>query len=523
MRCAGTWIRSWRNALRSWAVLVCASAVVPPATTAAQSYEATFITYLGASQWERIQSVFVDADGYIYLGGTTKSSNLLTTPGAYDRKGSGNGDNDGFVAKLSPEGTRLVWSTYLHGSQRDDVYGVWADSQGFVYVTGWTGSADFPTTAGVYDRTHNGKNDVFLAKFTPDGSRLVYATLFGGSGVDQCRGGMAVDDAGRVYLSGYTDSLDLPLTRGAIQKTFQGGYGDAFVAQLSADGSSLLFSTYLGSSGPDHAFPGLCLHADGSIIITGVAGAADFPTTPNAFQKDFGGSNQDGIWYGDAFVARFSLTSTHECVLHYITFLGGSADEKSTAQHGLALDREGNAIVAGTTLSIDFPTTIGTLQPQASGHNNLVLSKLSLDGSRLLASTYFGGVVANGYEPSGIGVDSAGNVVVGGSIYGQVTGHPTTPNAFQQRPADEGDSFFAVLSADLSVLTYSSFFGGIGDDRIRDLWLGPQGSIVFGGDTYSPNLPIHPPVLQETYVGNGDAYVARFDALGMQGSNHDRP
>ncbi len=523
MRCAETGIRPQRNILRSLGGLVCAWAISFPPLAAGRSYEAAFITYLGASQWERIQSVYVDADGYIYLGGTTKSSNFPTTPGAYDRKGSGNGDNDGFVAKLSPDGTRLVWSTYLHGSQRDDVYGVWADSQGFVYVTGWTASFDFPTTAGAHDRTHNGKNDVFLAKLTPDGSRLVYGTLFGGSGVDQCRGGMAVDDAGRVYLSGYTDSLDFPVTRGAIQKTFQGGYGDAFVAQLSADGSSLLFSTYLGSSGPDHAFPGLCLHSDGSIIITGVAGAADFPTTPTAFQRNFGGSNKDGIWYGDAFVARFSLTPAHESVLHYITFLGGSGDEKSTAQHGLTLDQEGNAIIAGTTLSTDFPTTPGALQPKPSGRNNLVISKLSLDGARLLASTYFGGVAENGYEPSGIAVDSEGNVVVGGSIYGQVTGHPTTPNAFQQKPADEGDSFFAVLSADLSVLTYSSLFGGIGDDRIRDLWLGPQGSIVFGGDTYSPNLFIHPPVVQATYVGNGDSYVARFDPVVIQGVPQDRP
>jgi len=518
MRGAGTGVRPLRNAFRPLAVLICALAPLPPTIAASQSYEAAFVTYLGASQWERIQAVFVDEGGYIYVGGTTKSSNFPTTPGAYDRKGTGTGVNDGFVAKLSPDGTQLVWSTYLHGSQRDDVYGVWADSQGFVYITGWTGSSDFPTTVGAYDRTHNGKNDVFLVKLTPDGSKLVYATLLGGSGVDQCRGGMSVDDSGSVYLSGYTDSVDFPVTSGAIQKTFQGGYGDAFVAQLSADGSSLLFSTYLGSSGPDHAFPGLCLHSDGSIIITGGAGAADFPTTPNTFQRNFGGSNKDGIWYGDAFVARFSLTPAHEPVLHYITFLGGSGDEKSTAQHGLTLDKEGNAIVAGTTLSSDFPTTAGVFQPKPSGKNSVFISKLSLDGSRLLASTYFGGVVENGYEPSGICVDSGSNVHVGGSIFGNVVGHPTTSLAFQQRPAGEGDAFFAVLSPDLSVLMYSSFFGGGGDDRIRDLWLGPRGSVVFAGDTYSANLPIRPGILQDKYVGNGDSYIARFDPVVIRGA-----
>jgi len=506
------------KALRLSVFLVSTLAISLPAIAAGQSYEGSFVTYVGASQWERVQSVFVDENGYAYVGGTTKSSDFPTTVGAYDRRGTGSGVNDGFVAKLSPDGTRLVWATYLHGSQRDDVYGVWADRQGYVYVTGWTGSSDFPTTAGAYDQTHNGKNDVFIAKLTPDGSRLVYATLLGGTGTDQCRGGMFVDDSGNIYLSGYTDSPNFPVTSGAIQKTFQGGYGDAFVAKLSADASSLLFSTYLGSSGPDHAFPGVCLHSDRSIIITGVAGAADFPTTPNAFQKEFGGSNKDGVWYGDAFVARFSLTPTDGHILHYITFLGGSGDEKSTAQHGLTLDKDGNAIVAGTTLSSDFPTTAGAFQPKPSGKNSVFVSKLSLDGSSLLASTYFGGVAENGYEPSGICVDSRSNVYVGGSIFGSVAGHPTTSNAFQQKPAGEDDGFFAMLSPDLSVLSYSSFFGGVGDDRIRDLWQGPHGSIIFGGDTYSGNLPTRPDAFQEKYVGNGDSYIARFDPVVIQGA-----
>jgi len=504
-------------------VLVSIWAMLLPSVAAAQSYDLGFVTYMGGNQWERIQSVFVDANGYIYVGGTTKSSNFPTTAGAYDRRGTGSGVNDGFVAKLSPDGTRLIWSTYLHGSDRDDVYGVYADSNGFVYVTGWTGSSDFPTTPGAHDQTHNGKNDVFVVKLAPDGSKLVFATLLGGSGTDQCRGGMFVDDSGCIYLSGYTDSADFPITSGAIQKTFQGGYGDAFVAKLSADGASLLFSTYLGSSGPDHAFPGICLHSDGSIIVTGVAGAADFPITSNAFQTKFGGSQGGGVWFGDAFVARFSLTPTHEHILHYVTFLGGSGDEKSTAQHGLAIDVEGNAIVAGTTLSFDFPTTAGAFQPQIRGKNNAFICKLSLDGSNLIASTYFGGVTDNGYEPSGIYVDSKSNVYISGSIFGNSIGHPTTSSAFQQTPGSENEAFFAVLSPDLAALSYSSFFGGGGDDRIRDLWQGPCGSIVFGGDTYSGNLPTRPDVFQEKYVGNGDSYIARFDAVVIQGDIVKRP
>lgn len=307
-----------------------------------------------------------------------------------------------------------------------------------------------------------------------------------------------------------TDSLNFPTTDGAIQQTFKGGYGDAFVAKLSADGSSLLFSTYLGSTGPDHAFPGLCLHSDGSIIVTGVAGAADFPTTPGAYQPVFAGTEISGVWYGDTFVARFSLTPAHEHVLHYITFLGGSGTEKSTAQHGIALDKDGNAVIAVTTHSTDFPTTAAAYQKTLKGNNNICISKLSLDGTQLLGSTYFGGSADNGYEPSGLCLDAWANVFVTGSIFGNIANHPITTDAFGRTSGGQDEAFFAVLSPDLSRLRYSSHFGGLGNDRIRDLARSKSGDLVFAGDTYSANLPVSQGVFQEDYHGAGDAYVARF-------------
>lgn len=476
----------------------------------AEPYDLEFCSFLGGDKWERVQSVFVDAGGFIYAAGSTKSANFPTTPGAYDRTGSDNNSNDGFVAKIAPDGTSLIWSTFLHGTDRDDVYGVHVDANGYVYAVGWTRSSNFPTTPGAYDRTHNGDMDVFITKLQPDGSSLLYSTFLGGSRVDQCRGGMDFDAQGNIYLSGYTDSLNFPTTDGAIQQTFKGGYGDAFVAKLSADGSSLLFSTYLGSTGPDHAFPGLRLHSDGSIIVTGVAGAADFPTTPGAYQPVFAGTEISGVWYGDAFVARFSLTPAHEHVLHYITFLGGSGMEKSTAQHGIALDKDGNAVIAVTTHSTDFPTTADAFQKTLKGHNNTCISKLSLDGAQLLGSTYFGGSPGTGYEPSGLCLDPQGNVFVSGSIFGNVTDHPTTSDAFQRTSGGQDEAFFAVFSPDLSKLRYSSHFGGSGHDRIRDLAHSSFGGLVFGGDTYSTNLPVTDSVFQANYGGAGDAYIARF-------------
>ncbi len=478
--------------------------------THAEPYDLGFCSFLGGGKWERIQSVFVDANGYVYVAGSTKSADFPTTPGVYDRTGSNNNSNDGFVAKISPDGTSLIWSTYLHGTDRDDVYGVHVDADGYVYAVGWTRSSNFPTTPGAYDPRHNGDMDVFVSKFEPDGSSLVYSTFLGGSRIDQCRGGMDLDAEGNIYLSGYTDSLDFPATDGAIQKTFQGGYGDAFVAKLSADGSALLFCTYLGSSGPDHAFPGLCLHSDGSVIVTGVAGAADFPTTVGVYQPVFAGTEVSGVWYGDAFVARFSLTPDHEHVLHYITFLGGSGKETSTAQHGIALDKDGNAVVTVTTHSTDFPTTANAYQKTLKGNSNIGIAKLSRDGTQLLGSTYFGGSPANGYEPSGLRLDAWGNVFVTGSIFGNVSNHPVTTDAFSRTSGGQDEAFFAVLAPDLSDLRYSSHFGGLGNDRIRDLARSRSGDLVFGGDTYSTDLPVTQGVFQPAYRGAGDAYVARF-------------
>lgn len=475
-----------------------------------EPFDLVFCSFLGGSKWERVQAVFVDANDYVYVAGSTKSANFPTTPDAYDRTGSNNNSNDGFVTKIAPDGKSIVWSTYLHGTDRDDVYGVHVDKAGFVYAAGWTRSSDFPTTPGAYDRTHDSKMDVFVAKIKPDGSDLVYSTFIGGSGTDQCRGAMDFDETGAVYLAGYTDSRNFPVTPGAIQRTFQGGYGDAFVAKLSANGSQLLYATYLGSEGPDHAFPGLRLHSDGSITVTGVAGAADFPTTSGSYQPVFAGTIIDGVWYGDAFVARFSLTPTYETNLHYITFLGGSDMEKSTAQHGLALDKHGNAVIAISTHSTDYPTTPGAYQTTLKGANNLAISKLSLDGSKLLASTYFGGTPANGYEANGLHFDADANVFLTGSIFGIISNHPVTADAFDNTADGDGEAFFAVFSPDLGILRYSSHFGGNGNDRIRDLARSKTGDLVFAGDTYSTNLPITPEAFQTNYVGAGDAYVVRF-------------
>ena len=479
----------------------------------------SFSTYLGGNGRERVQALYVDASGFIYVGGDTLSTNLAT-PGAYDTTLKYKQKKKGFVGKLTPDGKRLIWLTLLGSDQRDDVYGIRVDSQGNVYVTGWTGEANipgwsgesnFPTTPGAFQRTHGGEMDIFIAKISPDGSRLLYSTLIGGAGRDQTRGAMDIDADGNIYFSGSTTSLNYPTMPDAFQRAYKGGEGDAFVSKLSADGSALLLSTYLGSSGFDHAFSGLKVHSDRSIIVAGHAGAADFSTTVGSYSTTFKGGSSGGTWDGgDFFVARLTPDGSN---LIFSTFLGGSGNEYGTAQHGLALDGDGNIVVFGATQSADFPTTDGAYQMSLNGLGDEFVAKLSLDGSTLIASTYFGGSeegkTSSVTEASGVGVDSTGRIYVSGMT--SIRDHPTTQDALLPKYAGgRSDAYFAVFSADLSTLIYSTFLGGSGFERARDLWITPNDGAVIGGDTDSSDFPTTSGVFQESHSANRDGYVTRF-------------
>ncbi len=250
---------------------------------ATESFELDFSTFIGGDSFDRTQGIFIDADGFIYLGGNTSSNNFPATLGAYDTTRNDGFTQDGFVAKLAPNGSSVVWATYLGASDRDQVYGVRADSDGNVYAVGVTTSSDFPTTPGSYDRTFNGGSygDVFVTKLAPDGASLIYSTYVGGSSPEGSRGDMYLDASGNLYVSGATRSSDFPTTAGAYQETF-GGVQDAFVFMLSSDGASLLYSTFLGGSSEDAALSGVFVHSDGSVIIGGGTASNDMPTTPRA-------------------------------------------------------------------------------------------------------------------------------------------------------------------------------------------------------------------------------------------------
>jgi hypothetical protein len=204
-----------------------------------------YATYLGGSSDEWGFSIAVDSGGAAYVAGTTDSSDFPTTPGAFDTSFNGGGPwGDAFVVKLNAAGSALDYATFLGGSgqmggtSQDAGQGLAVDGSGAVYVMGWTGSQDFPTTCGAFDRSWNA-GDLFVVKLNTAGSGLDYATFLGGGGFDggggdydRAAGGIAVDGSGRVYVTGLTPSPDFPTTPGAFDTSYNGGDADAFVAQL---------------------------------------------------------------------------------------------------------------------------------------------------------------------------------------------------------------------------------------------------------------------------------------------------
>jgi len=244
-----------------------------------------YSTYLGSSGNGSGDGIAVDSSDNVYVTGTT-GANFPITTGAFQTILSGG--QDAFVTKLNATGSGLVYSTYLGGNGYDEAYGIAVDNSGSAYVAGTTGSTNFPTTPGAFQTTYA---NTFIIKLNATGSGLVYSTYLGGNGYNYGGSygyGIALDNSGSAYVTGYTSSTNFPTTVGAYQTTLDGDR-DAFVTKLNATGSGLVYSTYLGGSGDDEG-TGIALDSSGNVYVTGYTGSANFPTTAGVYQTTLDGS-----------------------------------------------------------------------------------------------------------------------------------------------------------------------------------------------------------------------------------------
>ena len=315
----------------------------------------TYSTFLGGTAGDSGIAVAIDAAGNAYVTGATQSLDFPVTPGAFDRTHNGGAEGgDVFVAKLNTEGTRLVYATYLGGSEGELGRRIAVDAAGNAYVAGATSSTNFPTTPGAFDRTHNGGDeagsDAFVAKLDATGANLLYGTFLGGSG-DESGNNLAIDIPGNAYITGSTASTNFP-TISALDSSLNGG-ADVFVTKLNTAGSRLLYSTYLGGGGNDFGL-GIAVDSNRNAYVVGGTASANFPTTTGSFDTSFNGVE-------DVFVTKLDPTGTS---FAYSTFLGGSVEDSGV---DIAADPNGNAYVVGFTFSIDFPTTPGSFDTSFNG------------------------------------------------------------------------------------------------------------------------------------------------------------
>lgn len=316
-------------------------------------------TYLGGSLDDRSWDMNLDSLGRPVLSGDTFSSDFPTTPGVFQPTFPGAASwSDGFVTKLKADGTGLVWSTFLGGTFVDYVKFMAMGTDDSPFLCGATTSSNFPSTPGSFDPSHNGGNDVFVVKMTPDGSGITYGTFLGGTGSDL--GEVIVADvSGDVVLTGSTTSTDFPTTSGAYDTSYN-GVKDAFVTRLDAAGETLVYSTYVGGSGDDEPWS-LVVDPDGAPIFSGYVQSVDFPTTVAAFDQSHNGLQ-------DANITQLDPTGSS---LLYSSYFGGSDLDGGWE---LALHPTGNPVLTGPTGSPDFPTTPGAYDTTHNGGRDVFLT-----------------------------------------------------------------------------------------------------------------------------------------------------
>ena len=454
-------------------------------------------------QGDRKQQPFIDANGDLRTDGG--SPLFLHYPVVYQNGPHGKEPVTGRFAQLGKgavgfkiaryDHTRplvidptfsLSYSTFLGGVHQDDASGLALDGAGNIYIVGASASEDFPVTSNAIQSTRNnigrGTVDATISKFTASGI-LLYSTYFGGSGTVNEGTGIAVDASDNIYLTGYTNSPDFPTTSGAIQPTLIVQGTAAFASELSADGSKLLYSTYLNGGGDALGYS-ITLDSKGRMYVAGEA-AQGFPTTSGAFL----GSIAAGSGYTAAFVSLLDPTQSGSASLLSSTYYGTAAGPPANCKacgdpaYVVTLDASGNVWLGGQTGINTLPTTsnaiqqsigaLGTQCPTSPGPaatpltHAAYMAELSADLSTLKYGSYFSGQTSFiatdppgdcGEFLSGIAFDQSGNIFVDG--YTNSATFPTTAGAFQQSFPGYESAFLARLTPDASKVSWASYLGG---------------------------------------------------------------
>jgi len=371
-------------------------------------------TLIGGPNYDRAYAVEVDAGGHAYVSGRAGAGFPVTSGAAQTEFGGGGGvggygEQDGFVAKVRPDGSGLVWATYFGTDVHDIVRDLDIDPDGAVYVTGhYQPGASYPAAVeSAFTNAPLGEGDTVAAKFSPDGSRVEWARYLGGSSTDAGHASIRAGRDGSAYVLTQTRSPDAE-TVNAYDASYN-GQEDLYLARITADGARLLFATYLGGSGNESIGRGnLAMSPEGDLFIGSTSNSPGFPTTAGAYQRVYASTNTGNYEdERDITVVRFSPDGR----LLASTFVGGRAGDGMEGVIATA----GGVYVSGRTFSDDFPTTADAHQQTLAGRGleDAVGIRLSPDLSQLIFSTYLGTTDSDGFRACA--VDPWEGFVLGGT------------------------------------------------------------------------------------------------------------
>ncbi|MBV9864673.1 MAG: SBBP repeat-containing protein [Abitibacteriaceae bacterium] len=379
----------------------------------------------------------------------------------------------------------LYYATYIGGAANDFANAIAVDASGNAYITGGTTGAgypvkDFSVTRPAFQNASGGGRDVFVTKLNATGTALIYSTYLGGS-ADENGNGIAVDGSGNAYITGYTLSPNFP-TRFPYQATGTANVSEAFVTELNATGSALVFSTYLGGNAGPTGTTGIgtignaiALDSSNNVYVAGATSATNFPTVSGYQSAPVGGAS-------DGFVAKLNFGFPI-----YSTYLGGTGDDRIT---GIAVDSANRAVVCGSTTSTNFPVKLAYQSSLNLGFGttstDAFVTKLSSSGQGLFFSTYLGGSGAD--AAAGVAVDNADDVYVTGST-ASAFDFPVTAGVVQTFSSGGTDAFVTKIPGTGGTATYSTYLGGSGNDVGVGIQVDSLGRAYVAGNTVSNDFP----------------------------------
>lgn len=472
-----------------------------------------YSTFLGGSSDDFSENIAVDSTGAAYVVGLTDSPDFpLASIGSYNST-----QFRPFLTKLDPTGSTLVFADYFGGtSGGDEAYAVALDSSGNACLTGDATSSDFPVV-NAYQPALAGSQDAFLMKFSADGSSLLYSTYLGGATLNYIGGStsqfgtsVSIDPAGEAVIAGVTMATDFPTASAYQSSASTDEFGDwgqyGFLTKFSADGASLVYSTYLGGNTlgatapctgcfPDSEIWGVATDASGNAYVTGFTTTMNFPVTSGAFATTSPANPLSDV----GFVSKFSGSGS----IAYSTYLGGQVFSMLEA---IAVDATGSAYVTGYDSANDnFPiVTTSICDPSVSACSGAVIAKLDPTGATLVYSTFLG--TSNNTTGQAIQVDANGDAFIVGSDSAFDLANPIEGFA-----GGAGNVVVAEINPSASTLLMATFLGGQVWDAASGMALDSSGAIYVTGETQSFDFPVTQGAYQTTWGGQADTFISKID------------